>query len=63
MILSLLTQGILEISYGIITWTFKKGYDIVYYILYKDEYIYVNKKEYEEILKKIELEKIKKDND
>tara|TARA_B100001093_G_scaffold284620_1_gene271830 strand:+ start:164 stop:388 length:225 start_codon:yes stop_codon:yes gene_type:complete len=50
MILSFITQSILEITSGIICWTAKKGYNTIYYILYKDEYISIEKKEYDKLL-------------
>ena len=52
MLLSLLTQGVLDITSGVIIWTLKKSYNVVSYFFYKndiDEYIMIKEIEYEEI--------------
>tara|TARA_B100001094_G_C18171076_1_gene795119 strand:- start:423 stop:638 length:216 start_codon:yes stop_codon:yes gene_type:complete len=61
MLLSLLTQGVLDITSGVIIWTLKKSYNVVSYFFYKndiDEYIMIKEIEYEEI-----KEKLKNQND
>ena len=55
MLLSLLTQGVLDVTSGVIIWTFKKSYNILSYFFYKnnkEEYIMMKQIEYDEIKKK-----------
>ena len=49
MLLSLLTQGVLDITSGVIIWSFKKSYNMVCYLFYKndkEEYIMIKQIEY-----------------
>ena len=62
MLLSLLTQGVLDVTSGVIIWTFKKSYNIISYFFYKnnkEEYIMMKQIEYDEIKKKIEIQDYK----
>lgn len=61
MILSFLTQSILDITSGVICWTIKTSYNTIYYFIYKNEkeYVKITKEEYEKIKNELELKKYK----
>ena len=61
MILSFITQSVLEVTSGIICWTVKTTYNSIYYLIYKNEkeYIKIEKEEYDRIKNELELKKYK----
>ena len=54
MIISLMAEGVLELTSTILTWSLKKTYNTISYIYYKEEKIYISKKELDLLHIKIE---------
>ena len=54
MIIRLMTEGLLELSTTIISWSIKKSYNIFNYMYYKEEKILISKNKLELLYKQLE---------